>query len=123
MANHLLKPLIKQNFIQKIWKIPQTIPDQKLIIQTMHRYILLDGEKNNFDIVIKKVFRELEKEIKMKEKKISARFICVQQYIDLKKTIHSLGIVRFISNKKIGKNGFGYDPIFVPKGRKKLLLK
>ena len=79
------------------------------------------GKKSNFDIAIKKVFRELNKRNKKwKEKKITARFICALTIYGLKKkTIHSLGIVRgFISNKKIGKNGFGYDPIFVPRGSK-----
>ena len=78
-------------------------------------------KENNFNIAIKKVFRELnKKDKKWREKKISARFVCALTIYGLKKKpIHSLGIVRgFISNKKIGKNGFGYDPIFIPKGSK-----
>ena len=77
------------------------------------------GKKNNFSIAIKKVFRELnKKDKKWRFKKIHARFICALTIYGLKKKpIHSLGIVRgLISNKKMGKNGFGYDPIFIPNG-------
>ena len=54
----------------------------------------------------------------MRFKKIHARFICALTIYGLKKKpIHSLGIARgLISNKKKGKNGFGYDPIFIPNG-------
>ena len=44
------------------------------------------GKKSNFDIAIKKVFRELNKRNKKwKEKKISARFICALTIYGLKK--------------------------------------
>ena len=79
------------------------------------------GQKSNFNIAIKKVFRELKKkDKKWKEKKIVARFICALTIFGFKKKpIHSLGIIEgMISKTKKGKNGFGYDPIFIPKGRK-----
>jgi len=77
------------------------------------------GKNGNFNIAIKKVFRELiKKDNDWKDKKITARFVCVLTiYGFKKKPIHSLGMVRgLISNKKKGKNGFGYDPIFIPNG-------
>ncbi len=77
------------------------------------------GQKGNFNVAIKKVFKELnKKDKKWKEKKIVARFVCALTiYGFKKKPIHSLGIIRgMISNKKKGKNGFGYDPIFIPNG-------
>ena len=79
------------------------------------------GKKNNFNIAIKKVFRELnKKDRRWREKRIIARFVCALTIYGLKKKpIHSLGIVRgLISNKKKGRNGFGYDPIFIPKGKR-----
>tara|TARA_Y100000746_G_scaffold7292_1_gene6640 strand:+ start:157 stop:759 length:603 start_codon:yes stop_codon:yes gene_type:complete len=77
------------------------------------------GQKGNFNVAIKKVFRELNKKDKnWRDKKIVARFICALTIYGLKKNpIHSLGLVRgIISDKKKGKNGFGYDPIFIPEG-------
>ena len=79
------------------------------------------GQKGNFNVAIKKIFRELnKKDKKWRDKKIVARFICALTIYGLKKNpIHSLGIVRgIISDKKKGKNGFGYDPIFIPDGKK-----
>ncbi len=79
------------------------------------------GKKNNFNLAINKVFKELKKVDKnWKEKKIKARFICALSIYgpNIKKK-HSIGKVEGrISNKKIGKNGFGYDPIFIPNGKK-----
>ena len=53
-------------------------------------------------------------------KKIKARFVCALTiYGPNLKRVYSIGIVEGrISNKKIGNNGFGYDPIFIPKGKK-----
>ena len=79
------------------------------------------GQKSNFNIAIKKVFRELKKkDKKWREKKIVARFICALTIFGFKKKpIHSLGVIEgMISKIKKGKNGFGYDPIFIPKGKK-----
>ena len=79
------------------------------------------GKKNNFNIAISKVFSKLYKRDKQwKLKKNKARFICALTIYGLKKKpIQSIGkIDGYISKIKIGKNGFGYDPIFIPKGRK-----
>ena len=79
------------------------------------------GKNNNFNFAIKKIFQELNSRDKnWKNKKIVARFVCALTIYGLKKKpIHSLGIVegKIASNKK-GNNGFGYDPIFIPKGKK-----
>ena len=75
------------------------------------------GTKNNFNIAIKKVFKELKKKDQnWKNKKISARFICVLTlYWPNGKNFSAIGKIEgFISSNKKGKNGFGYDPIFVP---------
>ena len=78
------------------------------------------GKNNDFNIAIGKVYKKLnEKDKNWKNKKITARFICALTiYGFKKKPIQSVGIIEGkISNKKMGKNGFGYDPIFIPKGK------
>ena len=75
------------------------------------------GAKNNFDKAISKVFRELYKKDKnWKLKKVKARFICALTiYWPNGKIVESEGKIEgLISQKKKGKNGFGYDPIFMP---------
>ena len=79
------------------------------------------GAKGNFDIAIKKVFKELSRKNKnWKNKKVKARFVCALSICwPGGKNISRIGKIEgFISYKKIGKNGFGYDPIFIPKGSK-----
>ena len=58
---------------------------------------------------------------KRKKRFFFAKFICcLTVYWPSGKFVHSAGFVRGkISEKKKGKNGFGYDPIFIPKGYKK----
>ena len=79
------------------------------------------GKKNNFNLAIEKVFKELGKVDKnWKKKKITARFVCaLSVYGPRTKKIHAVAKIEGrISNIKIGKNGFGYDPIFIPSGKK-----
>jgi XTP/dITP diphosphohydrolase len=68
------------------------------------------------------VYRELSKKDKnWKHKKIKARFICALSISYLDKKIASvLGKVEgYISVNPKGENGFGYDPIFIPKNKRK----
>jgi XTP/dITP diphosphohydrolase len=80
------------------------------------------GKKGDFKKAINRVYKELLKKDKnWKYKKIKARFICALSICYLDKKIASvLGKVEgYISPKPKGKNGFGYDPIFIPKNRRK----
>jgi len=77
------------------------------------------GKKNDFNLAISKIYSKLQKKDKnWRKKKISARFVCALTIFGLKKKpIQSLGVINGkISKTKLGKNGFGYDPIFIPKG-------
>jgi len=79
------------------------------------------GKNNNFNVAIDKVYKKLDdKDKNWRNKKIKARFVCALTIYGLKnKPIQSVEKVEGkISNKKRGKNGFGYDPIFIPKGKK-----
>ena len=80
------------------------------------------GKDGNFNKAIKKVYRELFKKDKnWHQKKIKARFVCALSiyYID-KKITSVLGKVEgYISSDPRGKNGFGYDPIFIPQNKRK----
>ena len=79
------------------------------------------GKRGDFNIAINKVFKELNKKQKdWKTKKIRARFVCALTIFGPnQKTINSIGKIEgYISSSIKGKNGFGYDPIFIPKGKK-----
>ena len=80
------------------------------------------GKKGDFKKAINRVYRELLKKDKNWEhKKVKARFICALSICYLDKKIASvMGKVEgYISVKPKGKNGFGYDPIFIPKNKRK----
>ena len=80
------------------------------------------GRYGDFSKAIRKVYNELNKKDKnWKNKKIKARFICALSISYLNKEICCvLGKVEgYISDKPRGKNGFGYDPIFIPFKNKK----
>ena len=80
------------------------------------------GKYGDFGKAIRRVYRELNKiDRNWKNKKIKARFICSLSisYLD-KKIACVLGKVEgHISDEPKGKNGFGYDPIFVPLKKRK----
>ena len=80
------------------------------------------GKNANFKKAINRVYKELSnKDKNWKYKKIKARFICALSICYLDKKIASvMGKVEgYISPKSKGGNGFGYDPIFIPKNRRK----
>jgi len=80
------------------------------------------GKKSDFNKAMQRVYKELDKKDKeWRTKKVSARFICALViYWPNRKKIYSLGKVSGkISKTKKGKNGFGYDPIFIPNGHKR----
>ena len=79
------------------------------------------GKKGNFIKAMNRVFKELnKKKVDWKTKKIKARFICALTiYGPNQKTIKSTGKIEgHIAASMKGKNGFGYDPIFIPQGKK-----
>ena len=80
------------------------------------------GKNSNFNKAIKKVYKELSKKDKnWKNKKVKARFICALSICYLNKKIVCVRgkVEGHISHKPKGRNGFGYDPIFIPLKMKK----
>tara|TARA_B100000287_G_C20225385_1_gene619850 strand:+ start:26 stop:622 length:597 start_codon:yes stop_codon:yes gene_type:complete len=79
------------------------------------------GEKNDFDLAIEKVFRQMRNITKNWKNQNKARFICnMTLYWPDGQSFSSEGYIEGkISDIKKGKNGFGYDPIFIPNGYKK----
>jgi XTP/dITP diphosphohydrolase len=119
--------LIKSRYFSKKTKLTCLADDSGLEIDILNKdpgiYSARWGGKNgDFNKAIKKVYCELfKKDKKWQQKKIKARFVCALSICFLNKKIaSSIGVVEgHISNEPKGNNGFGYDPIFIPKGKKK----
>ena len=80
------------------------------------------GKKGNFKKAINRVYKELSKKDKnWKHKKVKAKFVCALSICYLDKKIASVSgkVEGYISTTPKGKNGFGYDPIFIPKNKRK----
>ena len=75
----------------------------------------------SFEQGMKKIITLVRNKNKNKKiKNTKAKFICsLTFYFSPTKKITTIGIVEGnISERILGKNGFGYDPIFIPKGSK-----
>ena len=75
----------------------------------------------SFEQAMKKIITLVQNKNKNKKiKNTKAKFICSLTFsFSTVKKITSIGVIQGnISEKILGKNGFGYDPIFIPKGAK-----
>ena len=119
--------LLKSKYFSKKTRLTCLADDSGLEIDLLNKkpgiYSARWGGKNSdFKKAINRVYKELDKKDRnWREKKIKARFICALSICYLNKKIAcEVGIVDgYISKKPKGKNGFGYDPIFIPKNKKK----
>ena len=119
--------IIKSKYFSKKTKLTCLADDSGLEIDILDKSPGIysarwGGKKGDFKKAINKVYRELSKKDKnWKHKKIKARFICALSICYLDKKIASvLGKVEgYISVNPKGENGFGYDPIFIPKNKRK----
>jgi|TARA_B100001093_G_scaffold310673_1_gene296455 XTP/dITP diphosphohydrolase len=119
--------LIKSKYFSQKTKLVCLADDSGLEIDILNKrpgiYSARWGGKNSdFKKAIKKVFKELnKKDDGWMKKKIKARFICALSISFLNKKIASVvgKVEGHISSKPKGKNGFGYDPIFIPINKRK----
>jgi XTP/dITP diphosphohydrolase len=119
--------IIKSKYFSKKTKLICLADDSGLEIDILNKNPGIysarwGGKKNDFKKAINRVYRELSKKDKnWKHKKLKARFICALSIFYLDKKIASVSgkVEGFISVHPKGKNGFGYDPIFIPKNKRK----
>ncbi len=119
--------IIKSKYFSKKTNLICLSDDSGLEIDILNKYPGIysarwAGKHGDFKRAIKKVYKELNKKDKnWRQKKLKARFICVLSIFNLNKKI-AIGVGKIegsISSEPRGKNGFGYDPIFIPKNKKK----
>ncbi len=117
--------IIKSKYFSKKTKLICLADDSGLEIDLLNKapgiYSSRWGGKNgDFKKAIKRVYRNLFKVDKnWQSKKVKARFICALSIYNLDKKIASVQgkVEGFISKEPKGKNGFGYDPIFIPRNK------
>ena len=115
--------IIKSKYFSKKTNLPCLADDSGLEIDILDKapgiYSARWGGKNSdFNKAIKRVYKELDKKDKnWKKKKIKASFVCSLSISYLEKVIACVRgkIEGTISTEPKGNNGFGYDPIFIPK--------
>ena len=115
--------IIKSKYFSKKTNLPCLADDSGLEIDILNKapgiYSARWGGKNSdFNKAIKRVYKELDKKDKnWKKKRIKARFVCSLSISYLEKLIACVRgkVEGTISNEPKGNNGFGYDPIFIPK--------
>jgi XTP/dITP diphosphohydrolase len=118
--------IIKSKYFSKKTNLPCLADDSGLEIDILNKapgiYSARWGGKNSdFNKAIKRVYKELDKKDKnWKKKKIKARFVCSLSISYLEKSIACVRgkVEGTISTEPKGNNGFGYDPIFIPKEKK-----
>ena len=118
--------LIKAKFFSNKTKMICLADDSGLEIDSLNKLPGIysarwGGKKSNFNLAIKKVYKELKKNnVNWHKLKQTARFVCALTiYWPNNKFINVIGEVEGnISKFKKGKKGFGYDPIFIPKNKK-----
>jgi len=118
--------LIKAKFFSKKIKMVCLADDSGLEIDVLNGAPGIysarwGGKKNNFNLAINKVYKELKKiDENWFKKKITAKFICALTiYWPNNFAVNVIGEVEgTISKTKKGNNGFGYDPIFIPKNNR-----
>ena len=118
--------IIKSKYFSKKTNLPCLADDSGLEIDILDKapgiYSARWGGKNSdFNKAIKRVYKELDKKDKnWKKKKIKARFVCSLSISYLEKLIACVRgkVEGTISTEPKGNNGFGYDPIFIPKDKR-----
>ncbi len=118
--------IIKSKYFSKKTNLPCLADDSGLEIDILNKAPGIysarwGGRKSDFKKAIIKVYRELaKKDENWKKKKIKARFICSLSIHFLEKKIACVRgkVEGIISKEPRGNNGFGYDPIFIPNGKK-----
>ncbi len=109
---------IKAKKVYDKFKFPTIADDSGLVVEQLNgepgvyssRYA---GEECDDQINNKKLLEELKKY----PEPHPAKFVCAAIYYNGEKRIVSFGEIKGrIIDKERGKNGFGYDPLFVPDG-------